>query len=1077
MNTIGRIRFDFNMQNEVFAQQLYADWDSFFATSFEKVADEVLVRFDTSGNVLEIEHLELNLGTLTEENFYEKFPERVRKALEDVLSGCVHTGVQPDGTPVKRTSVEQNEFRLLVWFLLNGSLPWDTPGHLKDIQQLFLNVLLNDAVRFKQFLFTYGHYTSLQERLVYQLDDPELEEGVRLVAPGTAGFICNYVRFLRHQYGRIEQPGVNEADYRNTVWFIIYAWLLNNRSSYFNKKSFITQTILRLAARYNMGYAHLLELITAELEKVTGQLFVTTELFRILSELRQELSEDRLSGVTGDTSRFCRLILSHLEDMRSGSLPDVTQERLVTILSHDDSCRLFLYSLREDEVIRLLPLLIPGESEFVIRTARALDNQKEQGALQGKAGGEFRMLKWQLLFPVLLERKGVAFNRKYFVHRLVQRVAARYNLEASELLAYFISVPETVTWLDNNLRMLFNELYRELEPQPKQTDQGTSESAFTQLLEAFRLQKTLTSTQQKQVKKALSNTSFRRKLLEHIPASGYPELARLLFSEEEPFIVAYVRQLNLLHTDGPLEGRSGGEFGQLKWNFILTAWSEMPVDSFNRHYFVRQVLQKLAAHYNQNYIDLLVYFRQESMSMHVPFYLCTLFNKLFDEEKEHWFRLMLTSSGEASKLKLAKVLYPDDYFFIEQYIRTLDWVSARNSTSILPTGNFQEIKWRAFFEILLESRQKGFNKKQFIRQSLQKIAARYNLPIDRLVVWLNEGLEQLSGREFKETKTIIKELFNELKSNDMDTQRNVGEMPADLYKWLQKGASQKDQFLLDEFARHTDFINYATDELRFFFKLYDRVSPEITSLNRWNLLVYLMHLSLTYQSYSRVGLMHKLIEWMTAAMDYQQKHTFQEMINKWDDPDPLLYLVKSDISKGEEEPKKNNPTAGNPLFINNSGLVILSPYLPRLFRMLELINNDNDFKNKEARIRAIGLMHYATYIDKEVSEHELAFNKLLVDLPQNEAIPRKFELSEREKNTVDELLQAVLKNWPKLSRSSVTALREAFLCRAGKIVEDDDKYTLIVEQKAYDLLLDSIPWNYQMIRLPWMKKRVEVKWR
>jgi len=145
--------------------------------------------------------------------------------------------------------------------------------------------------------------------------------------------------------------------------------------------------------------------------------------------------------------------------------------------------------------------------------------------------------------------------------------------------------------------------------------------------------------------------------------------------------------------------------------------------------------------------------------------------------------------------------------------------------------------------------------------------------------------------------------------------------------------------------------------------------------------------------------------------------------------------------------------------------------------MLELINNENDFKNKEARIRAIGLMHYAIYIDKEVSEHELAFNKILVNLPQGEAIPRKFELSEREKSTVEELLQAVLKNWPKLSRSSVTALREAFLCREGKIVEDNDKYTLVVEQKAYDLLLDSLPWNYKIIKLPWMKKRIEVKWR
>lgn len=41
----------------------------------------------------------------------------------------------------------------------------------------------------------------------------------------------------------------------------------------------------------------------------------------------------------------------------------------------------------------------------------------------------------------------------------------------------------------------------------------------------------------------------------------------------------------------------------------------------------------------------------------------------------------------------------------------------------------------------------------------------------------------------------------------------------------------------------------------------------------------------------------------------------------------------------------------------------------------------------------------------------------------------------------------------------------------------DDRWTLSVERKAYDVLLDSIPWSYSMLRTPWMHSLLMVNWR
>ena len=35
---------------------------------------------------------------------------------------------------------------------------------------------------------------------------------------------------------------------------------------------------------------------------------------------------------------------------------------------------------------------------------------------------------------------------------------------------------------------------------------------------------------------------------------------------------------------------------------------------------------------------------------------------------------------------------------------------------------------------------------------------------------------------------------------------------------------------------------------------------------------------------------------------------------------------------------------------------------------------------------------------------------------------------------------------------------------------------LTVEEKAYDILLETIPWGFRQVRLPWLKKYVQVKW-
>lgn len=165
-------------------------------------------------------------------------------------------------------------------------------------------------------------------------------------------------------------------------------------------------------------------------------------------------------------------------------------------------------------------------------------------------------------------------------------------------------------------------------------------------------------------------------------------------------------------------------------------------------------------------------------------------------------------------------------------------------------------------------------------------------------------------------------------------------------------------------------------------------------------------------------------------------------------------------------------------FIDNAGLCLLSAWFLRLLSMLDYLNEARkDIKDTKSRIRAIFLLQYLTYQEeKEYRETELVFNRLLVGLPMHIPLPKRLELTAEEKQIADSLLSAVKAHWPKMNGTSMKGFLQSFVTRTGRLEEQDEKWVLTVDDKAFDILLDSVPWGFRQIRLPWLKKYIQVKW-
>ena len=165
--------------------------------------------------------------------------------------------------------------------------------------------------------------------------------------------------------------------------------------------------------------------------------------------------------------------------------------------------------------------------------------------------------------------------------------------------------------------------------------------------------------------------------------------------------------------------------------------------------------------------------------------------------------------------------------------------------------------------------------------------------------------------------------------------------------------------------------------------------------------------------------------------------------------------------------------------ISNAGLVILFPFLPMLFMRLNMLSQDRrDFNSNESKVRAIFILqHLMASEDREYDEKDLFLNRLLINYPFNEPLPKRMELNQDELNTIDSLLKAAKTNWEKMRNTSMRGFQEAFLRRAGFIEKTEREWVLTVEERAFDILLDSIPWSYKLVRLPWMENILKVNWR
>ncbi|WES99623.1 contractile injection system tape measure protein [Chryseobacterium arthrosphaerae] len=174
------------------------------------------------------------------------------------------------------------------------------------------------------------------------------------------------------------------------------------------------------------------------------------------------------------------------------------------------------------------------------------------------------------------------------------------------------------------------------------------------------------------------------------------------------------------------------------------------------------------------------------------------------------------------------------------------------------------------------------------------------------------------------------------------------------------------------------------------------------------------------------------------------------------------------------ESVREDPDENNGQYIQNAGLILIHPFIKTFFEHCNLL----DPKTQQLLDPELcaHLLHYIATGNTNAPEYDMVFEKFLCNIPANKSISRHIKLSRQHKEQAENVIESVQHNWAPMRKSSAALLQNEFFQRSGKLVITDYDYTLTVERKTQDILLDKLAWGIGLVKLPWQEKFIFINW-
>ncbi|MFT3826068.1 MAG: contractile injection system tape measure protein [Chitinophagaceae bacterium] len=209
-------------------------------------------------NVLVINTLQLDLGTIPRNLLQEEFIHRLLRQLKQALARYSYA-IHRSSHDHSFISLQQSQLQSLSFFLQFGYLPWQYKGkQVLSIEQLFTNCIQQVPNQIKRFLIQHAANKNCIKRIVQQFSEKLVYSLINLLQPAEALFIITYLEEMKESHRKNKPVQLKQQIPEKTRLQVVLTYLLNERGSFFNRKEFLKITLRQMAQEHGVNYFELL---------------------------------------------------------------------------------------------------------------------------------------------------------------------------------------------------------------------------------------------------------------------------------------------------------------------------------------------------------------------------------------------------------------------------------------------------------------------------------------------------------------------------------------------------------------------------------------------------------------------------------------------------------------------------------------------------------------------------------------------------------------------------------------------------------------------------------------------------
>lgn len=400
-----------------------------------------------------VDTLVIDLGDIFLDELAQELPRRLRARLDEALERMLtHRKFYVGSKDNLRILDQVATFEeLVIWFLLNGSVPWWFKGE-SSVLQVLDTLMVKSARSVTGIIRNLGCSETVRKRLVRQLGDVRVRQVIRLLEPWQGDFICDYADNLFTLQVQRQMPVSGSQEFREVAWLTILTHLLIDRGTLFNTIEFVRANLLRTAQHYRLDYRQLLEQMYQAVRvmepagRITHRFFTAIESIYLIDHQPSDALaiEEKIAA---DYWAQFRTMLHDSAMHRHAGQENLELDELFSALAEQDAGRMarllrqegkfhsvrqgILRQFSEMQLEQLVCVLEPQDHLFIVahvHHTQALADLQQWG---GRA-------IWDVLLAYLMAERGSHFNRRQLVHHTLQQVCKTHRFDYAQLLGILI---------------------------------------------------------------------------------------------------------------------------------------------------------------------------------------------------------------------------------------------------------------------------------------------------------------------------------------------------------------------------------------------------------------------------------------------------------------------------------------------------------------------------------------------------------------------------------------------------------------------------------------------------------------